>query len=196
MVFLGHLPCCDRIQAPKTKSRSNAWTWEICCGVGGEVRGGTWMKRARFGVSTASVAPCVGARGGLCNYGGRWTSSSLWSPSLPGQVVSSVLPGSGPYADPPRATKTTGALLPWFGFFGCRLSDEGMHIPDWISQSFCTCKPTDCLVKVPPSKLIRGEGTRMSPPLGFNNLFLNQSLPWHTLRPTFRILLATKKMFI
>jgi hypothetical protein len=35
------------------------------------------MKWAGFGASTASVVPCVGARGGSCDCGDRWTSLSL-----------------------------------------------------------------------------------------------------------------------
>jgi hypothetical protein len=39
--------------------------------VGGEVRGGTYMKWAGFGVSAVFSTPCVGMRRGSCDYGGR-----------------------------------------------------------------------------------------------------------------------------
>jgi hypothetical protein len=35
------------------------------------------MKWVGFGASTAFVVPGVGVRGGLCDCGGQWTSSSL-----------------------------------------------------------------------------------------------------------------------
>jgi hypothetical protein len=35
------------------------------------------MKWVGFGASVASTAHYVGAKGGLCDCGGRWTSSSL-----------------------------------------------------------------------------------------------------------------------
>ncbi len=45
--------------------------------VGGQVRGSPSMKWAIFGVLAASTMPCVGVRRGSCDYGGRWTFSSL-----------------------------------------------------------------------------------------------------------------------
>jgi hypothetical protein len=141
--------------------------------VGGEVRGGTWMKWAEFVTSAAFAAPCVGARGGSCVCGNRWTSSSLWPPSLPGRAASLVLSGSSCCTDPPRAAKTASTLLLWSGFFGGELSSEGMHVPDQLSQLFCTYGPTHRLVRALPSKLIKGEGTRVPPLLGFNSFFLN-----------------------
>jgi hypothetical protein len=76
----------------------------------------------------------------------------------------------------------------------------GMPVPNWVSQSFCTCGPSFCicgptyrLIRALPSELIRGGGTRALPPLGFNSLFLNQSLPWCVLRLAFRILSVTRK---
>jgi hypothetical protein len=176
MVFLGHLPHRNRVQAPKTKSRSNACSWEICYACGGRGEGKYLMKWAGFGSLVIFAATCVGVKGGSCNCGGRWTSSSLWLPSLPGRTALSILPGSGRRADPRKATKTVGVLLPWSGFFKGKLSGEGMHVPDRVSRSFCTCGPTDRLVRVLPSELIGGEGIRGSSSLGFNSLFLNQLL--------------------
>jgi hypothetical protein len=148
----------------------------------------------RIGTSTASITPCVGARKGSCNCAGRWTSSSLWPPSLPGQVTSSVLSRSGRRIDPPRDAKIASILLPWSGFFEGGLSDEGMHVPNRISRSFCTCGPTDRLIGVLPYELIRCGRTRASPlPLGFNSLFLNQPLPWRALCPAFQILSTIRK---
>jgi hypothetical protein len=73
------------------------------------------------------------------------------------------------------------------------LPNEGMHVLDRVSRLFYTCGPTDRLVKTLPSKPIEGGGSRASPPLGFNSLFLNQPLPWRVLHPTFWILSTTKK---
>jgi hypothetical protein len=39
MVFLGHLTCRNYVQTPETKSRSNIWSWEICCACGGRGEG-------------------------------------------------------------------------------------------------------------------------------------------------------------
>jgi hypothetical protein len=69
------------------------------------------MKWVGFGALAASAAPSVGAKGGSCVCGGRWTSSLLCPPPLPGRAVSSVLLGSGRCIDPSRAPKTAGALL-------------------------------------------------------------------------------------
>jgi hypothetical protein len=55
----------------------------------------------------------------------------------------------------------------------CRLSNEGMHVPDRVSWSFCTCEPIDRLVKMLLSELIGGGRIRVLSLLGFNNLFLN-----------------------
>jgi hypothetical protein len=68
-----------------------------------------------------------------------------------------------------------------------------MHILNWISRSFCTCGPANRLDRMLPSELFRSGGTGAPPLLGLNNLFLNQPLFWRALRPTFRILSATRK---
>jgi len=39
VVFLSHLPCCNRVQIPKTKSWSNACSWKICYACGGRGEG-------------------------------------------------------------------------------------------------------------------------------------------------------------
>ncbi len=161
--------------------------------VGGEVKGGTWMKWARFGASAASAPPCVGAKGGLCVCGDQWTSLSLLPPSLPGRDVSSVLPRSDRHADPPRVAKTADTFLPWSRFFGGGLFDEGMHVPNWVSWSLCTYGPIDHLIKALPSELIEGGGIGALLLLGFNSLFLNEPLPWRTLCLAFQILFATRK---
>jgi len=49
------------------------------------------------------------------------------------------------------------------------------------------------LVKALLFELIGGGGIGAPLPLGYNNLFLNQLLPWWALRPTFRVLLVTRK---
>jgi hypothetical protein len=141
--------------------------------VGGEVRGSTWMKWARFRVSIAFAPPCVNMRRESCDYGGRWMFSSLWPPLFTTQVVLLIPPKSCRHVDLPKVAKTASVLLPWSRFFGGGLSDEGMHVPDWVSRSFYTCKPTDRLIKTLPFKLIGGEGSGVPPPLRFNSLFLN-----------------------
>jgi hypothetical protein len=151
------------------------------------------MKWVGFEVSAASATPCVGMRRGSCDCGGRWTFSSLWLPLLPDRATSSILVKSGYYAELLRVTKTAGALLPWSGFFKGGLSTEGMHVLERVTRSFCTCEPTDRLVRVLPSELIGSGRTGVPSPLGFNNLLLNQPLPWHALRPAFRILSATRR---
>jgi hypothetical protein len=193
VVFLSHLPCCNRVQVPKTKSWSNACSWNICYACGGRGEGGPWMKWVGFEVSAASSTPCVGMRRGSCDCGGRWTFSSLWLPLLLDRATSSVLMKSSCCTEPLRVTKTTGALLPWFGFFRGGLSTEGMHVLDRVTRSFYTCGPIDRLVRVLPSELIGSGRTGVPSPLGFNNLLLNQPLPWRALRPAFRILSATRR---
>jgi hypothetical protein len=69
------------------------------------------MKWAGFGAFAASTAPCVNVRGGSCDYGGKWTSSSLRLLSLHGRVVLSILLRSDRCVDPPKATKIVDALL-------------------------------------------------------------------------------------
>jgi hypothetical protein len=90
-------------------------------------------------------------------------------------------------------TKITGALLLESGFFRDELSNEGMHVPDRVTRSFGTCRPTYRVVRVLSLELIRNEGAGVLSSLGFNNLFLNQPLPYRALYLTFRILLATRK---
>jgi len=120
-------------------------------------------------------------------------SLSLWLPSLPHWATSLVLSGSSRHIDPPRATKTASTLLLWSGFFGGRLFGEGMHISNWVSQSFCTYGPTNRLVRALLSESIGGRGIGALSPLALNNLFLNQPLPWHAVRLAFRILSTTRK---
>jgi hypothetical protein len=92
-----------------------------------------------------------------------------------------------------RHTKTAGTLLPWSQFFRGGLSNEGMHVPDRVTWSFCTYRATNCLVKALPSELIKSERIGVLSLLGFNNLFPNQPLPWRALCPTFWILSATRR---
>ncbi len=160
--------------------------------VGEEVKGGTKMKWAEFGASTASVVLCVGARGDcaivavdgrLCRcdyYHSTW--SNYFVSSSQGTVAALILqklprPPALCFHDPDSLG--VGFLV--------------MHIPNRVSRSFCTYGPTNRLDKVLPSELIKSGGTGTLSLLGFNNLFLNQPLFCHTLRPTFRILLVTKK---
>jgi hypothetical protein len=151
------------------------------------------MKWVRFGALATFAAPCVGVRGdraivvvsGRPHHCDRHHSLvKLFHQFFRGVIAVLIL------QEPPRPLALCFHDL---NFFGGGFFSEEMHVLDRISRSFCTCGPTDRLVRAFPFKLIGGRGTRAPPPLGFNILFLNQSLPWRALRPTFRILSMTRK---
>jgi hypothetical protein len=84
-------------------------------------------------------------------------------------------------------------LLPCVGSLAVRPSSGGMFTLVRNARLSYTDGPANLFVGAKLPKLIGGKRAEALPLLlGFSSLLHNLPLPWHVLRPTFQILLATR----